>query len=240
MTSTEPYRNSAKCYDLLYSFKDYQNEVAILKELILRYKKTDGNDLLDVACGTGKHLRYFKKDFKISGIDLNRHMLKIARMNMPDIDFKQADMMHFTLDKTFDVITCLFSAIGYLKNYTNLKLAIKNFASHLKEGGIVIIEPWFSLDTYMNGSPGMTVYEDEDIKIARLCVCKKKGMLSILDMSHLVAERNKEVTHYTEHHELAMFDKEKVLSIMKQNGLESQFFKDGLMPDRGLYVGVKI
>ena len=59
------YRDLARYYD-------YKNEANTIKLLIATYKKTDGNNLLEVACGTGHHLEYFQKDFVCTGVDINQ------------------------------------------------------------------------------------------------------------------------------------------------------------------------
>lgn len=125
-------------------------------------------------------------------------------------------MIHLDLEKTFDVIICLFSSIGYVKNYRNLDKTIENFSNHLKKGGVIIIEPWFTKSSYMTGLPTMTTYDGDDIKIARLCVSKKRGILSVMDMHYLIAEKDKTMKHFVERHELAMFEIDKMLNIMKK------------------------
>lgn len=233
------YKNSARYYDLIYSFKDYRKEAVKIKKLIKRYKKSRGNELLEVACGTGKHLEYLKKNFKCIGVDINDSMLKIAGQRLKNIDFRQADMVNLNLDRQFDVITCLFSSIGYVKTYENLQKTLGNFARHLKSGGVVIIEPWFTKKTYKVGTPHMTTYDGLDIKIARLNVSSADGNTSVMDMHYLVAEKGKAVIHFTDRHELGMFEIDKTLELMKQVGLNSNYLKDGLMKERGLLIGVK-
>lgn len=233
------FNDLAKYYDLIYSFKDYKTEAKKIKLLIKEYKKSSGKDLLEIACGTGKHLSYLKDKFSILATDANKAMLAVAKRNIPDITFKQANMIDFDLEKTFDVILCLFSSIGYVKNYENLSKTIENFARHLKKGGVVIIEPWFTENTYITGLPSMTIYDGEDIKISRLCVCKKRGIVSIMDMHYLIAEKNKTVRHFVELHELAMFEVDNMFDIMKKHGLKAKFLKNGLMKNRGIYIGVK-
>ena len=239
MSKKSIFNELAQYYDLIYSWKDYQKEADKIKSLIKKHKKSDGHDLLEVACGTGKHLPYLKDSFSILATDLNKAMLSIARKNIPDVTFKQADMVKLDLGKKFDVILCLFSSIGYVKTYPNLTKTIKNFAQHLKVGGVVIIEPWFTETIYMTGLPSMTTYDGEGIKIARLCVSQKRGILSVMDMHYLIAEKNQKMKHFVERHELAMFDVDRVLSIMKEQGITGMFLKQGLMKDRGLYIGVK-
>ncbi len=45
----------AEYYDAIYGFKNYEAEANRLHELISARRKTSGNTLLDVACGTGGH-----------------------------------------------------------------------------------------------------------------------------------------------------------------------------------------
>lgn len=239
MSKRSVFKELAQYYDLIYSWKDYRKEADKIKSLIKKYRKSIGHDLLEVACGTGKHLPYFKDYFSILATDLNRTMLSMARKNVPDVAFKQADMINLNLNKKFDVILCLFSSIGYVKNYQNLTKTIQNFAKHLKVGGMVVIEPWFTKTAYITGLPSMTTYDGEAIKIARLCVSQKRGILSVMDMHYLIAEKNQKIKHFVEKHELAMFDIDRVLNIMKKQGLQGAFLKNGLMKDRGLYIGIK-
>lgn len=234
------YKELAKYYDLIYHWKDYEKESHKIKELIVKYKKSEGKQLLDVGCGTGKHLEYFKDIYSCTGVDLNDEILDIARENIKNVIFRQADMVNLDLNSKFDVITCLFSAIGHVKTYSNLEKTIQNFASHLENGGVVIIEPWFTKSVYRVGRPGMTTYDSEEIKIARLNSTKLEGDISVMEMHYLIAEKNKDVKHFVGTHELGLFEIDKSLEIMKDAGFEAEFLEDGLMKERGLYIGVKL
>jgi ubiquinone/menaquinone biosynthesis C-methylase UbiE len=233
------YKELAKYYDLIYSWKNYKKEVNKIEKLIKEYKKSDGNKLLDVACGTGKHLEYFKENFSCTGIDLNEEMLRIAKNNISDVDFKSADLINFDLNDKFDVITCLFSSIGYVRTYEKLEKTIMNFKNHLKSGGVVIIEPWFTKSGYMVGLPSMTTYDGEDIKIARLNTTALDRDLSVMEMHYLIVEKNKDVKYFVDKHEVGLFETDKFLEIMNNAGFKAEFSKDGLMKGRGLYIGIK-
>jgi ubiquinone/menaquinone biosynthesis C-methylase UbiE len=232
------YAELAKYYDLIYSFKDYRKEALRIKSLILKYKESDGNELLDVACGTGHHLMHLNAEFSCTGVDVSGEILQVARKNVRKVTFRQADMTTMDLGKEFDVITCLFSSIGYVKTYQSLEKTICNFAAHLKKGGVVLIEPWLTKSTYLTGSPHMTTYDGNDIKIARLNISELKGNLSVIDMHYLVAEKDKGVKYYVDRHELGLFETVETLDIMKRAGLRSKFLKHGLMKQRGMFVGV--
>jgi len=234
------YKKLAKYYDLIYHWKDYEKEADSIKDLIKKYKKSDGNKLLDVGCGTGKHLEYFEDEFSLVGIDINNEMVEVAKTKFKDAIFEQGDMIDFNLKTEFDVILCLFSSIGYVKTYPNLEKTMLNFKNHLKGGGVLIIEPWFTKSAYWVGTPGMTTYDGEDVKIARLNSTKIEGDLSVMEMHYLIAEKDKDVIHFADTHELGLFETDKTLDFMEKAGLKAEFLKDGLMKDRGLFIGVKL
>jgi ubiquinone/menaquinone biosynthesis C-methylase UbiE len=233
------YRELGKYYDLIYSFKDYKREASQIKKIIARHKKSGGNELLDVACGTGEHLKFLKGSFRCMGVDVNSEMLNVARKKVRGVVFKNADMIKLNLNKKFDIVLCLFSSIGYVKTYANLKKTIRGFTKHMKHGGVVIIEPWFTRNNFYVGMPHMSTFESKDVKIARLNVSKKVGDLSVMDFHWLVAEKGKPVKHFVDRHEMALFDVSKVLRIMKNAGLQTKFMKKGLRTNRGLFIGVK-
>lgn len=234
------YKELAKYYDLIYHWKDYKTEANSIKELIKRYKRLGGNKLLDVGCGTGMHIKYFKDEFSCTGIDINNEMVKVARSKVADVVFEQGDMIDFNLKTEFDVILCLFSSIGYVKTYSNLKKTIVNFSNHLKKGGVVIIEPWFIKSAFWVGVPGMTTYDGDDVKIARLNTTKVEGDLSIMEMHYLIAEKDKDIKYFVDVHELGLFEHDKTLEFMETANFESEYLKDGLMEERGLFIGVKL
>ncbi|MBL7080431.1 class I SAM-dependent methyltransferase [Candidatus Bathyarchaeota archaeon] len=239
MESQILYRGLAPYYDLIYSQKDYVKEATILKEIIERHKASSGIDLLDVGCGTGHHLKHLGDDFACTGLDINGEMLEIASKNIEGAEFIEADMTTMSIGRRFDVITCLFSSIGYAKTYQNLGKTLRNFANHLKPGGLLLIEPWFTEDVYSVGAPFMTTYEDDDIKIARLNVSMKEGNVSVFEMHYLIAERDVGVRHYVGRHELGLFDTERTLELMREAGFRASYTTEGTPSSRGLYIGIR-
>ena len=233
------FKSLAKHYDLLYSWKDYKKEVETLRGLIQTHKSSPGTDLLELACGTGKHAELLQDDFAIVAADLNEDMLRIARRRCKRVSFVRADMVSFDLGRQFDVVLCLFSSIGYVRTRPRLKKTLANFTRHLKVGGIVLIEPWWTKASYRVGAVTMTTVGNDDVKIARQSVSKIRGNISIMDMHYLIGERNKAVTHHVDRHELGLFERRDMLACMREAGLRAHFEEQGLMPDRGLYVAVK-
>ena len=239
MTKQLLHNQLARYYDRVYSFKDYLDESVRLQNLIIKYLETGGNSLLDVACGTGLHLKHLKDDFSCTGVDISKNILKIAKKNVKEVTFKEADMKTLRLGKQFDVIICLLSSIGYVKTVASLEKTIQNFSKHLKKGGLALIEPSHTKSAYVNGEPRITVHNGKDAKIARVNVTKIRQATAVLNMHMLIAERGKDAKYFVDRHELGLFGINNTLRIMQAAGLKSKYLKNGLMTGRELYVGIK-
>ena len=230
---------SEKYYDDIYSAmgKDYVVEANKLYEFIQKYKQTDGNSLLDVACGTGTHAGLLSEQYQVEGIDLNADMLKVARKKHPAIHFKQADMRGFDLGKQFDIVTCMFSAIGYMRTKAELQRAIKSMSRHLLPGGVLLVEPWFDLEQWRRGHVSIIQVDKPELKIVRMSHSGKKGKISLLDFEYLIGTP-KGIEHLSEHHEFGLFSQEEYMEAFVKAGLDVIHDSEGV-DGRGLYIGLK-
>ncbi len=229
------YDRSAELYDAIYSFKNYEKEATKLHELIQQHKRSPGNELLDVACGTGGHIAYLKRNYSVEGLDINARMLRLAKKKHPDVIFYRRDMTNFKLRKQFDVVTCLFSAIGHVKTKRRLDLAVRTMARHLKPGGLLVVESWPTPTQWQIGRLGANFVDEPNLKVARFSISKARGKLSILDLHHLVATP-KRIEHFVEKLEMGLFTHEEYLEAFRGARLDAEFDLDGLM-GRGLYFG---
>ena len=239
MTQQLLHNKLSKYYDKVYSFRDYLDEAVRLQNLIIKYSEAGGNNLLDVACGTGLHLKHLKDDFSCTGVDVSKAMLKIAKKNVKGVTFKEADMKTLRLDKQFDVILCMLSSIGYVKTVASLEKTIGNFSQHLKKGGLVLIEPSHAKSFYVIGEPRITIYDGKDAKIARINYTNFRQATAVLNMHILIAERGKDSKYFVDKHVLGLFGINNTLRIMKAAGFKSKYLKNGMMPGRELFVGIK-
>ena len=230
------FKKSAEFYDAIYSWKDYEKESRWLIKLIAQHKKSPGNSLLDVACGTGAHIPFLRKEFTIEALDLDQGMLKIARRKHSGVRFHHGDMTRFELKQEFDVVTCLFSSIGYVKTVTRLRQAIANMARHLRPGGVLIVEPWLSPEAWQPGHVSALFVDRPELKIARINRAERRGKLSIFKFHYLVGTK-RAVRHFTELHEAALFTHAEYTGAFEAAGLRVSHDPKGLM-GRGLYVGV--
>lgn len=231
------FTKSARFYDALYSFKDYEAEAEILCALIRQYLPGDGCALLDVACGTGAHIAHLRGHYTVEGLDLDDTMLDIARQRFPDVMFHDADMVDFDLGRRFDVVTCLFSSIGYVKTVDRLNQTLATFARHMEPGGLVIVEPWLAPEIYQPGKLHALFVDEPDLKITRMNISQRDGSISWFDFHYLVATVDG-VEHFVEHHELTLFTDNEYRAAFAAAGLDVNLDAEGLS-GRGVYIGIQ-
>lgn len=229
------FEKSAAYYDALYSWKDYDGEVAKLRELIDRYMP-GARTLLDVACGTGKHLELLREHYEVEGLDLDRNLLEVAQEKNPGVTFHARDMVDFDLGRSFDVVVCLFSSIGYVQSHENLERATHTLARHVAPGGLLMIEPWLTPDSFESGHIGMLVVDEPDLKITRMNSSRRSGDVSILDFDYLVGTP-RGIEHFTETHRLGLFTEANHVDVIRRAGLVPQEGAD--LMGRGLHIAVK-
>ena len=231
MTSTA-YAQSAAIYDLIYDFKDFPATTARLRELIDTYAP-GARSILDVGCGTGRHLELLGPEFERVGIDLSDEMLAVARDRCPDVEFLQADMTTIDLGRRFDVVTCLLSAVAYVRTIARLDEAVARMAAHLNPDGVLLLEPWLSPERYWVGHLAVNHAERDGMNVSWMYVQELVDGCSRFDIHYLVGSPQG-VVHFEERHEMGLFTDAEYDGAFRAAGLDAAYDPEGLF-GRGLY-----
>jgi SAM-dependent methyltransferase len=229
------FLKSAQYYDAAYGFKDYAAEAREIHAVIQRYRPR-AKRLLDVACGTGGHLAHLSAWYEVEGLDLSDALLSGARLRCPDVRVHHASMVDFSLSTEFDVITCLFSSIAYVKTVENLSTTLSSMRKHLRPDGMVVLEPWFTPETYRTGTITANFVNHGDVKAAWMYTSEVDNGLAVLDVSYLFGKASG-VEHFNERHELGVFSDDQYRAAIESEGLSVT--RDPVGPlGRGLYIGL--
>ena len=204
------FDRSARWYDAFYSHVDYQAEAQQLTAII-RALKPDAASLLDVACGTGRHLEWLCREFECAGTDIEPQMLALAGQALPGVPLEQADMVELNLGGKFDAVTCLFSSIGYSLLPDRLDKAVRAMARHLHPGGVLVVESWITPDAWIgDGSDTVDVVELSIGKLVRVISSRREGDETVLRM-HYVQAADGLITTEDERHRLGLFSRDRYL-----------------------------
>lgn len=139
-----------KYYDLVYG-SDWKAECIFLKACFEKYATGDVKRLFEPACGTGRLLyRFGKKDYFVSGIDLNEKAIKYCNRRLEKHEMSGrafvGDMTNFNVDaldeKTDEKFDASFNTINSFRHLNSHQAAVdhlKCMAAALRPGGLYVL-----------------------------------------------------------------------------------------------------
>lgn len=116
-----------------------------------------GTRVLDVGCGSGRHLAEFHRiGYRATGLDLSPSMIEAARTAIPECGLVRGDMRNLPFrTASFDVVTSYFTSFGYFDHEDDDLLALLEARRLLRRGG------WYLLD-FLNAAAVVARLERED------------------------------------------------------------------------------
>lgn len=116
-------------------------------------ESSGGKTYVDAGCGTGIHLKLLReKGFSVSGFDLRKQMVEVAKKRNPGIAIVEGNMKEFPLKGKVHGISAMYGAINYLENEEDFRMTLRGFLEHLVDKGVAIIDTRYqpNLDEKVN------------------------------------------------------------------------------------------
>ncbi|MGF1751096.1 class I SAM-dependent DNA methyltransferase [Vibrio cionasavignyae] len=136
MSANALYTDLSHYYDLMCADIDYQSQSHCVQRLHQIFGNS-GKSYLDLACGTGPHVRHFIDfGYQSSGLDINQPMLDIAAQRCPEAQFTVQNMSDFNVAQPLDLITCFLYSIHYCDGLQKLQDCIHHVFKALNSGGV--------------------------------------------------------------------------------------------------------
>ena len=101
--------------------------------------KLPGKKVLDIGCGAGRDVQYFKEEgLDVIGIDISDGLLEEAKQRFPDCKFEKMDMLNLKLlESSFDGAWVMASLADIPKK--DVLNALENIRKVLNANGVVYI-----------------------------------------------------------------------------------------------------
>ena len=150
-------------YDLYYSDKDYAAEADFVLELASRFG-VNPQTLLDMGCGTGRHLEQFvKQGLECDGFDLSSEMLAQAKERLAGsgVILQKGNLVDFEIGKQYDLVVAMFAVMSYLIDNEQLLAGLRTAQKHLNPKGVFIFDGWFG-PAVLSQKPEERRHEYED------------------------------------------------------------------------------
>ncbi|WP_205195743.1 bifunctional 2-polyprenyl-6-hydroxyphenol methylase/3-demethylubiquinol 3-O-methyltransferase UbiG [Chitinophaga sp. Cy-1792] len=129
-------------YHLLYSNRDEKEAASFIDKLIAYLQPGPDAEMLDVACGRGRHAKYLAdKGYCVTGIDLSTESINAAKkLENSHLSFFQHDMRLPFRVNYFDVVFNFFTSFGYFDTQRDNDNALRTLKNALKPGGKLVLD----------------------------------------------------------------------------------------------------
>lgn len=142
LPEVEVYRRLAKFYDDFYEDSEYEAGAATILSEVKRGIGTRGTTLLDVGAGTGRFARYFSGWSRVYALEPEPAMLRFLRRWAPAAVPLKCQVEALDPHLRFDVVTALGGVAAYIGNLKRVHDWLLTLRDHLKDGGILLVDPW--------------------------------------------------------------------------------------------------
>ncbi|MFP4362746.1 MAG: class I SAM-dependent methyltransferase [Spirochaetia bacterium] len=127
-------------YEIVY-YAPAEKTARLCKRMFVKYLPEYPESILDMGCGTGKHLTLLKANHtEIWGIDENEELIAYARRHHSKVNFQVGDICNLHMGKRFDVITCMRSTFMYALKHDDIEKVLSTFAAHAKDGTLLVLD----------------------------------------------------------------------------------------------------
>lgn len=230
----------ADVYDLIFNRerKNYAGEAAeVVRQIRARFP--GARSLLDVGCGTGTHLESFREAFDhVAGVEPAPSMRKVAERKLPSVPIHAAEMREFRLDRSYDAVCCIHGPIGHLADEAELRGAVRRMAEHLVPGGVLVLDPWWFPETFIDGYVVAEVARDERRSVARVSHSVRQGESAMCITANYLVGDATGIKEFTTSDVLSLFREDQYADALAVAGLEVEYVPAPEVP-RGLFIGVR-
>ncbi|HCT79844.1 MAG TPA: SAM-dependent methyltransferase [Micromonosporaceae bacterium] len=227
----------AAVYDVVYQARgqDFSAEAELVTETILA-RRPEATSLLDVGCGTGEHLKTLSKLFNhVEGVDLSPSMVAVARAKLPSLDVHLEDMCELDLGRTFDAVISLSTAVAYLPSLAALHRALERMVQHLSPGGVLVVEPWYFPENFLDGHVAGDLLRVPEHTISRVSHTQRRGGAAYVVSHYVIADRHG-IEHFTETHVFRLWSRDEYVAAFRGAGCTAEYI-EGVQSGRGIFVG---
>ncbi len=158
---TNLYEELAHYWHRLTPPEDYRGEVAAIASGIYDHLPFDEDKryrLLELGAGGGHSIFHLKHLFDCTALDIAQPMLDASLEINPDVKHVRGDMRDANLGELFDVVIG-HDAIDYMTSQADARAAVRTAAKHLRAGGLALIAPTYTTETFVDGASASDAHE---------------------------------------------------------------------------------
>ncbi|MFL5352202.1 class I SAM-dependent methyltransferase [Archangium sp.] len=186
-------------------------------------------EVLELGSGGGNNASHLKKELSLTLVEPSEGMRKVSRALNPECTHLPGDMRTVRLGRVFDAVF-VHDAVEYMTTEADLRAALETVAVHLKPGGVALVAPDATRETFETGTslegddepPG----EDGRSRSVRYMMWtlppEPGASFSTVHFSLLLRERDGSVRAVHDEHHCGLFSRATWLRLFDAAGLDAR------------------
>jgi 2-polyprenyl-3-methyl-5-hydroxy-6-metoxy-1,4-benzoquinol methylase len=201
----------------VYQHRNENDAEKHIKLIFDNVKVFPGFNVLDMACGAGRHaILLAKKGLSVTAVDLSENLLSIAKRTAEkenlNIHFIQSDIRDFKTTVRFDLILNLFTSFGYFETDEENISVLKKAYDLLEVDGYFVIDFFNSYFLQQN----LVEFSEENINEAVIHQFRKIKNDRIT--KKIVITKDGEINTFEE--SVRMFKKDELVNALTKIGFD--------------------
>lgn len=201
----------------VYQHRNENDAEKHIKLIFDNVKIFPGFNVLDMACGAGRHaILLAKKGLSVTAVDLSENLLKIAKQTADKenlhIDFIHSDIRDFKSIVRFDLVLNLFTSFGYFETDEENVSVLKKAYDLLEVDGYFVLDFFNSYFLPQN----LVEFSEENINDAIIHQFRKIKNDRIT--KKIVITKDGEISTFEE--SVRMFTKDELVDILTKIGFD--------------------
>jgi SAM-dependent methyltransferase len=142
------YDELAEWWPLLSAPAEYEEEAREAARVLRAIATQPIVELLELGSGGGNNASYLKREFSMTLVEPSEKMRAVSSVLNPECVHLPGDMRTVRLGRTFDAVF-VHDAIEYMTTESDLRAAFATIAAHLRPGGVTLITPDCTTETFV-------------------------------------------------------------------------------------------
>ncbi|MBI1337667.1 MAG: methyltransferase domain-containing protein [Phycisphaera sp.] len=151
MDTPRLYDDLARLWPLLSPPGDYTAEARTVARIIQHHVTHERPSVLELGAGGGHTIFHLRDDFDCTAVDISDEMLAHCRALNPGVETAVGDMRTLRLGRLFDAVL-IHDAVDYMTTLDDVRAALRTAAAHLRPGGVAIVAPTYTSETFEDHS----------------------------------------------------------------------------------------
>jgi len=133
---------NTRYYHILYSHRDEGEAKGFMTNLMDFLQIPLESEVIDIGCGRGRHARFLSAmGYNVTGIDIADSSIEYAKQyECENLHFFCFDKRKIFKKGKYDLALNLFTSFGFLRNRSELEIALISMSENIKKGGILVMD----------------------------------------------------------------------------------------------------